>query len=189
MNGPGPVPPPPSAQSGGSAVALRAIFLVLTALSCGFLSCLPLLHLAVQRRRALDWVLFWAGTAVTIAAFATIGTLPESSRWTDAALITVICMVPLVGVHYLVADMALHRKQAPTGYPPYAATVPYPPQQSQQPGPAYNPYGAVPTPPPALPRPASPSQPPAAPPHPPRLNQVRAELDELSDLLRKQEEQ
>ncbi|MDX3074848.1 hypothetical protein ACIP98_24690 [Streptomyces sp. NPDC088354] len=184
MNGPGPVPPPPSAQSGGSAVALRAIFLVLTALSCGFLSCLPLLHLAVQRRRTLDWVLFWVGTAVTIAAFATIGVLPESSGWTDVALITVISMVPLVGVHYLVADMALHRKQALTGYPPYATTVPYPPQQPQ---PAYNPYNSVPAPPPA--RPASPSQPPAAPPHPPRLNQVRAELDELSDLLRKQEDQ
>ncbi|MFJ4847408.1 MULTISPECIES: hypothetical protein [unclassified Streptomyces] len=179
MNGPGPVPPPPPAQSGGTAVALRATFLVLTALSCGFLSCLPLLHLAVQRRRALDWVLFWTGTAVTVAAFATIGTLPESNPWTDAALIVVISMVPLVGVHYLVADMALHRKQALPGYPPYAATVPYPPQQ---PGPGgYNPYSSVPTPPPA-------QQPPVAP-HPPRLNQVRAELDELSDLLRKQEDQ
>ncbi|MFB7291211.1 hypothetical protein [Actinacidiphila glaucinigra] len=192
-NGPGPVPPYPPAQSKATATTLRAIFLAITAISCGFLSCLPLLHLAVRRRRAMDWVFFWTGTAVSIASFATIGTLSDENPWTDVALLTVIALVPLVGVHYLVADLALARAEGAPGYPSYATTVPYPPpHQPAPPHPQadYNPYRATPPaptpPPPPAPQAHVPPQPPA-PPHQPRINQVRAELDELSDLLRKQE--
>lgn len=192
MNGPGPVPPYPPAQSKATAITLRAIFLTITAISCGFLSGLPLLHLAIQRRRTMDWVFFWICTAVSIASFATVGTLPEESPWTDVAMLTAIALVPLVGVHYLVADLALHRAAAVPGYPSYATTVPYPPPHQQappQPPVDYNPYRTTP-PPPAAPQAPVPPQSPASPhphPHPPRINQVRAELDELSDLLRKQE--
>ncbi|MFF3250563.1 hypothetical protein ACFYWP_06080 [Actinacidiphila glaucinigra] len=185
-NGPGPVPPYPPAQSKATATALRAVFLTITAISCGFLACLPLLHLAVRRRRAVDWVLFWTATAASLASFATIGTLSEKNPWTDVALLTVIALVPLVGVHYLVADLALARAEGAPGYPSYATTVPYPPPHQPappQPPADYNPYR---TPPPPAPQAPAPPQPPA-PPHQPRINQVRAELDELSDLLRKQE--
>ncbi|MEU4093804.1 hypothetical protein [Streptomyces sp. NPDC026673] len=190
MNGPGPVPPYPPAQSKAAAVTLRAIFLTITAISCGFLSCLPLLHLAVRRRRTMDWVFFWVGTALSFGSFATIGSLPDKNPWTDVALITVMVMVPVVGVHYLVADLALHRAEEALAYPPYATTVPYPQPHRpapQQPPVDYNPYR--PTPPPPAPQPPQPSVPPQThvPPHQPRINQVRAELDELSDLLRKQE--
>ncbi|MGW3244269.1 hypothetical protein [Streptomyces sp. NPDC001070] len=191
MNGPGPVPPYPPAPSKAAAVTLRAVFLTITAISCGFLSCLPLLHLAVQRRRTMDWVFFWLGTALSIASFATIGIVPEASTWTDVALITVMVMVPVVGVHYLVADLALHRANQVPGYPSYATTIPYPqPHQPAPPQPPmdYNPYrGTAPTPPTPPPAPQPPVPPQATPPHQPRINQVRAELDELSDLLRKQE--
>lgn len=194
MNGPGPVPPYPPAQSKATAITLRVIFLTITAISCGFLSGLPLLHLAIQRRRTMDWVFFWICTAVSIASFATVGTLPEESPWTDVAMLTAIALVPLVGVHYLVADLALHRAAAVPGYPSYATTVPYPPPHQQappQPPVDFNPYRTTP-PPPAAPQAPVPPQSPAPPhthphPHPPRINQVRAELDELSDLLRKQE--
>lgn len=132
MNGPGPVPPYPPAQSKATAITLRVIFLTITAISCGFLSGLPLLHLAIQRRRTMDWVFFWICTAVSIASFATVGTLPEESPWTDVAMLTAIALVPLVGVHYLVADLALHRAAAVPGYPSYATTVPYPRRTSRR---------------------------------------------------------
>ncbi|MDX3238021.1 hypothetical protein PV392_20515 [Streptomyces sp. ME03-5709C] len=191
MNGPGPVPPYPPAQSRATAITLRAVFLTITAISCGFLSGLPLLHLAIQRRRTMDWVFFWICTAVSIASFATVGTLPEQSPWTDVAMLTAIALVPLVGVHYLVADLALHRTAAMPGYPPYGTTVPYPPpHHPEPPRPPVddNPYRSSPPPPPPPVPPQSPVPPHPHPhPHPPRINQVRAELEELSDLLRKQE--
>ncbi|MEU1618550.1 hypothetical protein ABZ479_14785 [Streptomyces sp. NPDC005722] len=185
MNGPGPVPPYPPAQSKAAATTLRVVFLTITAFSCGYLSSLALLHLAIQRRRAKDWVLFWLSATLTVASFVTVGSLPTTDPWTDAAVIPVMLMVPVVGVYYLLADLALHRANTAPPHPPYAATVPYPPPH--QPGPPqppanYNPYLTPPPPAPQAPPPQSP-----VPPHQPRINQVRAELDELSDLLRKQE--
>ncbi|MFB6526482.1 hypothetical protein [Streptomyces sp. NPDC056399] len=69
------------------------------------------------------------------------------------------------------------------GYPPAAVTTPSPnpsPSPSPNPHPSPNPYASTPlqaTPPPSVPAPPAPSG-------APRIEQVRAELDELSDLLR-----
>ncbi|MEU2078242.1 hypothetical protein [Streptomyces sp. NPDC013489] len=73
------------------------------------------------------------------------------------------------------------------GYPPAAVTTPSPssnpsptanPSPTPNPSPSVNPYASTPLPPPpSLPAPPGPSG-------APRIEQVRAELDELSDLLR-----
>ncbi|MFD7572418.1 hypothetical protein ACFV6U_18110 [Streptomyces sp. NPDC059810] len=73
------------------------------------------------------------------------------------------------------------------GYPPAAVTTPSPslnpspsPSPNPHPSPGPNPYASTPlpaTPPPSVPAPPAPSG-------APRIEQVRAELDELSDLLR-----
>lgn len=174
LNGPGPVPPYPPARSRAVATTLRTVFLTLTVISCGYLSSLPLLHLAVRRRRVKDWLLFSLSAALTVASFVTVNILPASNPWTDAAVLAVMVLIPVAGVYYLLADLAWHRAAAP--HPPYAPTVPLPHRPGlPQPPADHDPYR---TPPPAAP--------PLTPP-PPRISQVRAELDELSELLRKQE--
>lgn len=77
----------------------------------------------------------------------------------------------------------------PIGQPPapqHYAPQPYAPQQYQQPHPTPQPHPAPqPAPPTHQPQPSTPQ--PHSTPHPQRLDQVRAELDELSDYLRKEE--
>ncbi|MER5463161.1 hypothetical protein ABT010_21255 [Streptomyces sp. NPDC002668] len=137
----------------------------------------------------------------------------ESAEQDEMTALDMVFLPLLLGLaigvptHYLVADIR-HYQEPRTGWapPPYAApTVPYglPPQPGQTPHTSRTPhtsqtpqpfqrpgYGYPPVPP--QPQPRVPPQPqPPVPPHSPadkpRIDQVRAELDELSDYLRKEQ--
>ncbi|NEE43698.1 hypothetical protein G3M55_03630, partial [Streptomyces sp. SID8455] len=65
-----PQQPPTPRPSSGTLTTLRAIFVVLTVLSCGFLGWVAMLRLAVVTRRPRDWWLLAVTVVLTIGLFA-----------------------------------------------------------------------------------------------------------------------
>ncbi|MFE6941208.1 hypothetical protein [Streptomyces chartreusis] len=186
--------PPPT----GWLVFLRVVFVVMSVLSFGLLMWVMMLRLAIVTRRALDWVLFAASIVVEFLGLYLMGSEPGDEihtvgGWTGLALV-LGGMVAAIA-YYLSADIrhfhqlrfsgyAGQRQASPAyGYPqaqsPYTATtVPQSPPIPQRPLPG--------TPMSQTPMPRTPAPPPTPPqrPAPARIDQVRAELDELSDYLR-----
>ncbi|MEU3184335.1 hypothetical protein ABZ707_08990 [Streptomyces sp. NPDC006923] len=189
MQGHGYAPPPREDRrrpSNGTLVTLRVIFSVATFLTCGVLAWAALLRLAIVTRSRLNWMVFGVAILLDAALFAFMVATGESEELTDGQAVTLIVgLLTLVcgGItYYLVADIRHYERSAP-GYPRYGAHPA--PVQPPPAAPGYG-YGYPPMGPPA--DPVVPAQPPAAhqPPRPPGgLDQVRAELDELSDILRK----
>lgn len=183
MHGPG-LPPQQGPQpSSGGVVALRVLFTLLSVMSCGFLAWATMLRLAIVTRKPRDWKLLVAtGVAEVVwLALTAVDPTPDNTGWqgTSGALGTIGTGVA-VGVYFLVADIR-HGEAARPAPPAHwypAQPAPYaPPPQDQQTRPSFGYPNA----------PQVPQQAPApAPPTPPRIGQVRAELDELSELLRKQ---
>ncbi|MFE5908415.1 hypothetical protein ACFQ6B_04920 [Streptomyces wedmorensis] len=188
MYGPPQAPQPPKSPASGGLIALRVLFAALPLLSCGFLAWAPLLRLAIVTRRALDWVLCGLAFAAGAALFSYAAATGDKESGTLEAFVGVGTITVLAAgsvTYYLVAEIRHYerRRTAPGQVPPpygplghaygadgAAVTVPSPVGRP-------NPYTSAPPPEP----PAQTPQPPAA----PRIEQVRAELDELSDLLRK----
>jgi hypothetical protein len=204
MNGPGfgTALPPPRPRGEGAAVALRVLCVVVGFASFTLLNWALLLRLALVHRRAVDWVVFAVvGFALPITFFSLAGSTDSEDIVGPVDATGVIGIVVLwfsVPIYFLGMDSHYRRlaQQAaalPAFYAaPAPAPYPYAPPQAPPPYGAepydYNPYRSAPTP-PITPSPmsSSPTPPPQPLPPPPRLNQVRAELDELSDLLREQE--
>ncbi|MET9672420.1 hypothetical protein ABZY68_04880 [Streptomyces sp. NPDC006482] len=198
------VPQSPSGPASGGLIALRVLFVALALLSCGFLAWAPLLRLAVLTRTVRDWVVFGLTFVAATALFVYIGTSPDEEPSDLEAFLGVGTILVLGAgsvAYYLVGEIRHHdRRRAmpmpvpppyrPLGYvygpdgsavttTPSGAPAPYicaPPQPMP---PAQPIHPAQPTP------PAQPTHPAHQPPTAPRIDQVRAELDELSDLLRK----
>ena len=182
MYGHGAAPP---ARDSGTVITLRVVLAAVGFLSCGLLACAPLFRIAFLRGRTVDWVLAWAALPLSIACFAVVGSLPESDPRTDVAMSLVLLFGLFSSVYFLVMDIRLHQQRRFAGFPPpqgptvhtgYGYPPPTPPYtstlQPQPPAPPVPAPGVVPPPPPQRPAPA-------------RIDQVRAELDELSDYLRK----
>ncbi|MEV0138599.1 MULTISPECIES: hypothetical protein [Streptomyces] len=191
MHGYGPMPQQPttSRPSPATLTTVRVILVALTVLSCGLLGWAPMLRLAIVTRKPRDWVLLVVVIALNVGLFAFIMATPDDpDAMSDAAALLMMVWIAglLAGVitYYLYAEIRHYSTlgaPAPYGTPDHPAPpLPYQQQhlaplqlhqapQHQQP----NPYTAPTT--PATPTPA-----------PRRLDQVRAELDELSDYLRKE---
>ncbi|MFC9460309.1 hypothetical protein ACFWN5_18595 [Streptomyces sp. NPDC058430] len=207
--------PPPQRPSHGVQIALRVLFVALVVLSIGFLAWTALLRLALTTRSRTDWIVFASVAALQAGAVALLATDPGVDDFTtwrgDAGMITLLVTLAGAVVYYLVADI-LHCRKGRLGFYGGYASGYQPQQQFRQPPlqqPAYGypqaqhyapptPQPAPPSTPPAhdqltqtagqapTPVPTTPApQPQVTPPH--RIDQVRAELDELSDYLRKQE--
>ncbi|MFE6104605.1 hypothetical protein ACFVQ4_32230 [Streptomyces laurentii] len=209
MYGQGYSPPePPQQQRSGvpaSVIVLRVLFALLPLLSLGLLTWGTALRIALMTRRALDWVLFVVSVVVFVVAMVLMPDEDDTSLLGDLVVGGVLLCAVAFTAYFLVVDLRRPvRRRAPAasaagvagaatlppGYPqpfnPYARTVPqhpYPPQPGYgypQPQPQPQPHQHQPQP--------LPTAPPATSPAPtPRIDQVRAELDELSDLLRKDE--
>ncbi|WP_030341483.1 hypothetical protein [Streptomyces sp. NRRL S-1022] len=200
MYGHGTVPPP---RSAGTVISLRVMFAAAGALTCGLLSCLPLFRAAFVRGRSYDWLIAWLSLPLSITGLVVVGELPEADWRSDLALGLLLLLGVVSAVYYLVVDIRVHQQrtfagyahaQAPTVHGPYGYGHPAPPYATpgpvpQQPVPPAH-HTPVPQPPvhhtpvPPVPR-AEPPQRPA----PARIDQVRAELDELSDYLRRHDGQ
>ncbi len=211
MHGPGTPPPHGHQPSTGGVVALRVLFALLPILSCGFLAWGTMLRLALVTRKPRDWWLLAASGLAEVVSLALIGAdpTPDASGWQgNAGAFGTLLNGLAVCIYYLVAEIrhfeALKAGSAAAGwYPPPAS--PYVPPQ-QQAGPAYGYPPVARTAPqqqqhpqhqtapqqhpqhqPQHPAPQQGPEPAPAPAPPPRIGQVRAELDELSELLRKQQ--
>ncbi|MFD5145106.1 hypothetical protein [Streptomyces sp. NPDC058401] len=206
MHGPGTPPPHGHQPTTGGVVALRVLFALLPILSCGFLAWGTMLRLALVTRKSRDWWLLGASVGVEVLSLALIGADPSadaSGPQGNAGAFGTLLNGLVVCIYYLVADIrhfeALKAGPAAAGwYPPPAS--PYVPPQ-QQTGPAYGYPPAAQTAPQQQRQQPQQHQQPQQPPHrpqqpapesapaptpPPRIGQVRAELDELSELLRRQ---
>lgn len=208
MYGPG---TPPPTRSAGTVITLRVLFAAAGFLSCGLLACLPLFRVAILRGRWFNWTAAWVSMPLSIMCFAVVGTVKQTDVDGDIALASVMLLGVLASTYFLVVDIrGDNRQRQYAGYPPAPAPTvppgygygypspspsPSPPAPSsqyanRQTGPQQHPVPHTPIPQPHAPTPQPPvSQGPALPPPqrpaPARIDQVRAELDELSDYLRK----
>ncbi|MGW2469625.1 hypothetical protein [Streptomyces bauhiniae] len=183
---------PPPARSAGTVITLRVLMAACSVLSCGVFACVPLFRVAFLRGRWYDWLASWISLVLSVGCFVMIGELPEDDPWSDVAVIAILFVALGAAVHFLVADVRFHNKAtAQAGYasphgqmPPVAYGYPQPaslytdtpvqllpPHRPEHPAPH-----TIPPQPSTPPRPA-----------PARIDQVRAELDELSDYLRRQD--
>ncbi|MFI1000099.1 hypothetical protein ACIP10_13285 [Streptomyces galbus] len=210
MYGHGAVPP---SRSAGTVITLRVLFAAAGFLSCGLLACMPLFRVAALRGRWYDWTAAWVSLPLSIGALAVVGSVPETDVRSDIALATALILGAAAAAYFVMVDVQLERNRqrfgpgpqgpgpaAPTvfGYArpappvsPYATThVPQQPPVTPVPGPHTpipQPHTPIPQPPPAHSSTAPGPVPPPQRPTPARIDQVRAELDELSDFLRQQE--
>ncbi|WP_329135014.1 hypothetical protein [Streptomyces sp. NBC_00670] len=201
----------PPARTPGSVIAIRVLVFLGSFFSIGLLSFLPLFRIAVLSRRARDWLFAVVSVPLIITCFAVVGSLPESNPLTDVGIIVLLLLGAGSGTYYILFDM--RRRQSPLYGPGPQTGAVYPPGPRQgygYPAPPQQPYANRQTPIPPQPyaatqaAPAPQPQPPYQPgpastpipnsaentagrPGPARIDQVRAELDELSDYLRKQE--
>lgn len=184
MHGHGYAPQQPPPNSGGTHVTLRVLFVVLAVVTCGLLAWAPMLRLAIVTRKSYDWVFFGLVTALDVTALVLVGVDPGDEEFQgpgNAGMIILLTTLLAAVAYYLFADIR-HFSRYRRQYPGYAGPQPaygYP----QQPGPA--PVHLQPT---QLHQPpVQQTPPPPTRPAPARIHQVQAELDELSDYLRKQE--
>ncbi|GHI07131.1 hypothetical protein AQI88_22030 [Streptomyces cellostaticus] len=175
---------------------LRVLFVAVGVFSIGFLTWAVMLRLAVVTRRSLDWGLFVAVLAADILSIVLLGSEPGDEIHTSGGYLGLTLLLgTLAGtlVYYLAADIR-HFQQlrqayaggpalSGYGYPrpavPFTATT-----VTQTPVPVQAPPTVPPMPHTPVPRPPLATPPPQRP-APARIDQVRAELDELSDYLRK----
>ncbi|ARX84020.1 MULTISPECIES: hypothetical protein [Streptomyces] len=194
MHGHGYGPQHPPAPSGGPTVALRVMFVVLAVVTCGFLAAAPILRLALVTRKTRDWAAFGAVVTLDVAAIAFVANDPgeEITTWRGELGVGLLLGTLVAAVTYYLILEIRHFRQADAQarllyHQAQAMGYATGPQQAygyrQQTGPVPHPGpGPLPSPPAHTPTP-----PPPARPAPARIHQVRAELDELSDYLRKQE--
>ncbi|MEU8977428.1 hypothetical protein [Streptomyces sp. NPDC048309] len=189
MQGHGYAPPPPQRPSTGVLVVLRVIFVALAILSIGFLAWVAPLRAAIVTRRPADWWIFAGSLVVLGISFAFLSTDHtddfSSPNGNTGMIILLLNAVACAG-YFLYADIRHYHRLYPTGYlPTPAPAVNYGYPHSPSPYAATHPQPPV-TPLPA-PAPHTPVPPPPQRPAPARIDQVRAELDELSDYLRKRD--
>jgi hypothetical protein len=186
MTGPG--SPPPQYRTSGQvkAVSLRVLFVALTLLPLGMFSWAAMLRIAILRRRRLDWVLFCAVLVLSVVPLALIGSTSSEDDWQmDVGMTLLLLLAFGVTSYYLVVDIRLHDAGASPHLP--APPSPYgPPQLFAAPFPAPS-YGYPPEQPPHRFPQEQPPPPPPSRPAPQRIDRVRAELDELSHYLRKED--
>ncbi|MFC7265239.1 hypothetical protein [Streptomyces lutosisoli] len=188
-------PPPPT----GWLVFLRVFFVVISVFTLGLLAWTMMLRLAIVTRKSLDWGLFVAAIAAEVLSLVLLAAEPgdeihTAGGWTGLALLLGSLVIAIS--YYLAADIRHFHQLRFAGYVPQQLPAPaygYPPQQpytattvpqTQMPQ-AQMPQTPVPPIPQAQPPVPPVSSPPLQRPAPARIDQVRAELDELSDYLRK----
>jgi hypothetical protein len=210
MHGPGYMPPQPPRDIPTSVIVLRVLFAILPVFSCGMLAWGTMLRLALVTKRALDWVLFAVVLVSFIACFGVLLSDPTENLTmtrSDVSIGIMLAVALAVVPYFLYADIKhfssrvaqpYYGPTVPYGLPPQAQplppkppvagygypTVPHTPQPQSRPQP--QPQSRPQPQPRSRPQPQPQSQP-HSPSDKPRIDQVRAELDELSDYLRKEQ--
>lgn len=182
----------------GWLVFLRVVFVVISVLSFGLLTWTMMLRLAIVTRKPLDWILFGASIVVEFLGLYLLGSesgdeIHTAGGW--MGLLLILGGLVAFIAYYLAADIRhFHQARSP-GYPgqrPPAQAYGYPQPQSPYTATTVPQSTPIPRAPDSgtpmsqtqTPIPRTPVPPPPQRPAPARIDQVRAELDELSDYLR-----
>ncbi|MFJ5840922.1 hypothetical protein ACIQGO_29970 [Streptomyces shenzhenensis] len=175
-------------------VILRVLFVGLTFITVSFLAWAMMLRLAVVTRKPLDRGLFVAVLVANVLSLMLLAGEPGDEIHTPGGYVgALVLLFTLVAspAYYLVADIRHFQQlkeahdgpRTPVygfGQPPFTATtVP----TVAQPAMPHTPVPHAPAGHPPVPQPPIPAPP--GRPAPARIDQVRAELDELSDYLRR----
>lgn len=202
MYGPGTAPPPPAKR--GAVIGLRVLFTVLPMATLGVGAWGSVLRLALLRRRLVDWLVLPVVVVLGVGGFVLVGVSDEDSARSDVGVSGIMLCMVAVPVYFLIADILWFSSAALRAGLPGPALSPLAPPNPYATGSLHGgARGPIPAP-PLVPPPAgvpgagmtggtpygygqAPSTPAAPRTPPPRINQVRAELDELSDYLRKEE--
>ncbi|MGY5045558.1 hypothetical protein ACWDE0_07865 [Streptomyces sp. 900105755] len=171
-------------------VLLRVVFVALGVFSAGFLAWAMPLRLAVVTRRPVDVGVLVTAVAADVLSIVLLGSEPGDDVHTPGGYLGITLLFgTLLGavVYYLVADVRhFQRQREAFAAQQYAYAIPASPYTTGT-MPPHTPappaHSVPPMPPPPLPQPPIPA--PLQRPAPARIEQVRAELDELSDYLRK----
>ncbi|MGW5653120.1 hypothetical protein [Streptomyces humi] len=171
-------------------VLLRLVFVAAGVFSLGFLAWVMMLRLAVVTRRSADYGLLVAVAAADVLSLVLLGSEPGDDVHTPGGYLGITLLFGALlatVVYYLVADVRhFQRRREAYAAQTYGYTPPVSPYTT---GMGTAPLDTRPphTPPPIPQQPAAHPPIPAPPqrPAPARIEQVRAELDELSDYLRK----
>jgi hypothetical protein len=176
-------------------ILLRAVLVALSFCSFGFLSWVMPLRLAIVTRKSLDWGLFVAALAADILSIVLLGSESGDDIHTPGGwlgLFLLLGTLVAATAYYLAGEIRHYQRLREAAYGARQAAGAYGYPGPPAPYPAAPPHHTPPpglqpplqtTPLPATPLPAVP--PPPQRPAPARIDQVRAELDELSDYLRK----
>ncbi|MFE0176521.1 hypothetical protein ACFWZ2_29810 [Streptomyces sp. NPDC059002] len=173
-------------------MTLRVMFVALAVVTCGLFAWAALLRLALVTRKAHDWVLFGVVTALDITALALVGIDKGEDEFEgpgNAGMVILLCTLVAALAYYLYADIrhfSPYRAPRFDGHVPQQAQAAYGYPQQPAPGPVHQQPTQFQQP-PLQPPPLQQTPQPPTRPAPARIHQVRAELDELSDYLRKQE--
>ncbi|WEH17487.1 hypothetical protein [Streptomyces sp. VNUA24] len=203
MQGHGYAPTPPPGPDQGGQVTLRVIFVVVAVMSCGLLAWACMVRLASVTRRPRDWWLFALSLVHIVVTLYIIGSDPGEEEFTtwrgDVGMGLLFGGLAAIVAYYLYADIRHFSRARGLHASPYAQTTGYAQQTGYNTGQSGYSYPPVQVPqpytPPPVPQPPAQHQPPPQPrpapepqrPGPARIDQVRAELDELSDYLRNHE--
>lgn len=163
MNGPGPIPPQRRSPAMRVVVVLWRVVLALVPLvTLGILGWVPLVWLAVTRRRTQDWVMLCLTAFLCTGSLFLGGYTDSYDNWqTNVGVAALLMLGVFCSVYFLFNDLRRRGERRPS--PP--VHQPYPPHLAG--------YGPGPS--PLPPAPIAPGG---------RIDQVKAELDELSAYLR-----
>ncbi|MEU5424390.1 hypothetical protein AB0H73_02115 [Streptomyces olivoreticuli] len=134
-------------------ITIRVVVIVLTVCLVGILCWVPVLRLAIVRRRAQDWALFWVVLVVSFGLLSMMRPSLSGTGWDDAGLAGLMLLAAATLTHYIRGDVRFQREQgggpqAPAApafpaAPPYGGGYGYPqPQPYAQP----QSYGQAPAP-------------------------------------------
>ncbi|MFE6162168.1 hypothetical protein ACFQ7F_25020 [Streptomyces sp. NPDC056486] len=190
MHGHGYAPQQPPPTSGGTYVTLRVMFVVLAVMTCGLLAWAMMLRLALVTRKPHDWGLFGLVAALDVSAVVLVGIDPGEDEFQGpggAGMVILLTTMLAAVIYYLFADIRHFSRNRQPQYAGYAGTQPAYGYPQQGPTPTPTPVHLQPTQLQHHQPPVQQTPPPPTRPAPARIHQVQAELDELSDYLRKQE--
>ncbi|MFJ1974980.1 hypothetical protein ACIO93_40845 [Streptomyces sp. NPDC087903] len=203
MQGHGYTQPAKQPPSTGVLVLLRVVFVVISVCSFGLLTWAMMLRLAIVTRKAVDWVMFGASIVLEGLGLYLLGSesgdeIHTPGGWTGLVLLLGTLVIAIA--YFLASDIRHFHQLQFAAYAPQRPPTAGPAYGYPQPQPSY-PAASVPQSPPPMPhtpvpgtpvpQPQSPltTPPPPQRPAPARIDQVRAELDELSDYLRQHDSQ
>ncbi|MCC3773211.1 hypothetical protein, partial [Streptomyces sp. UNOC14_S4] len=166
MNAPGPGFAPPRRPSNATVITIRVVIVVLTVCTVGLFCWIPALRIAIMRRRAQDWTLFWATLAGSLFLISLMRDSLQGTVWPNVGMAALLILAAVMLTYYVRVDLRIHRElEGPPAMPGPAFPHPPMPQGAIPPAPAtYGGYGYPPPQPYAHPQP----QPyfPPQPPHP-----------------------